>query len=83
MALLLYLGYQIKELITVKVKKTYRLTSLAVDQIQEIRSYYSKQGLDLTDSQVVQKAVDTLMNSIYQQKISDYADSVSFEIEKE
>lgn len=64
MALLLYLGYQIKELITLKIKKTYRLNETTIEQIQALKEYLSSKGFDLSDSQVIQKAVNSYMDTV-------------------
>lgn len=45
-----------------KVKKTYRLEPVVVERIQILKEYYSKQGFDLSDSQIIHKAISNLMD---------------------
>lgn len=47
----------------VKVKKTYRLNNGTVEQIQALKEFYSERGLNLSDSQIIERAVSMAMDS--------------------
>lgn len=59
-----------------KIKKTYRLDELTVQRVQILKDFYSEQGFDLSDAQIIQKAVSNLMdvpvgNFKYEEKRGD------------
>ena len=46
----------------IKKKKTYRLNQVTVEQIQVLREFYASEGLFLSDSQVIEKAIMLAMD---------------------
>lgn len=44
--------------------KTYRIDEATLEQIQSIKDFYSKQGFDLSDAAVIQKAISAFMDSV-------------------